>query len=117
MWRCVLGSFPAGSIRRRTGRRLVYSPSLSLVPLHACVVNTFSMNAEKLDRARKAKALRVAQTEEGMLGTFVRLVDYVCVEMIAAGVTSQLRLFLRELIGACPAALPDGLELLLKGAV
>ncbi len=95
----------------------MYSPSLSLVPLRACVLNTFSMNAEKLDRARKAKALRVAQTEEGMLGTFVRLVDYVCVEMIAAGVTSQLRLFLRELIGACPAALPGGLELLLKGAV
>ena len=73
-------------------------------PLTACAVNACSMNAEKLDRARKAKALRVAQTEEGMLGTFVRLVDYVCVEMIAAGVTSQLRLFLRELIGACPAA-------------
>ena len=58
-----------------------------------------SMNAEKLDRARKAKALRVAQAEEAMLGSFVRLVDYMCVEMTALGVANQLQLFLRELLG------------------
>ncbi len=59
-----------------------------------------SMNAEKLDRARKAKALRVAQAEEAMLGSFVRLVDYMCVELTAQGVTKQLQLFLDELLGS-----------------
>ena len=57
-----------------------------------------SMQEVKLEAARKAKALRRAIAEERMLGAFVRLVDYLCVESLCVVVTKQLRDFLQELL-------------------
>ncbi len=64
---------------------------------------------EKLQRARVAKALRVAQGEEAMLGSFIRLVDYMCVQSVAIGIANKLHAFLQELNGAVQQSALSGL--------
>lgn len=56
-----------------------------------------SMAAAKAEAQRKAAALRAAQAEESVLGSFVRLVDYMVVETLARVVTASFSQFKREL--------------------
>jgi hypothetical protein len=58
---------------------------------------TKSMAAAKAEAARRTAALRAAAAEEALLGSFVRLVDYMVVETIVRLFTSQFGGLLKEL--------------------
>lgn len=58
---------------------------------------TKSMAAAKAEAARKLAALRAAAAEEALLGSFVRLVDYMVVETVVRLFTVQFAGLLKEL--------------------
>lgn len=56
-----------------------------------------SMAAARLEAVRRAAALKSAAEEEAMLGSFVRLADYMVVETAARMLIGQFQAFLRDL--------------------
>jgi hypothetical protein len=59
---------------------------------------TKSMAAAKAEATRRNAALRAAAAEEALLGSFVRLVDYMVVETIVRLFTAQFGTLLKELV-------------------
>jgi hypothetical protein len=58
---------------------------------------TKSMAAAKAEATRRTAALRAAAAEEALLGSFVRLVDYMVVETTVRLFTTQFGVLLKEL--------------------